>query len=72
MGSKNPNYTYAYSESLGMEIAIKNDGSCLYTEDKVLYNSSERDIMKDTGLNKAVHLFKKVFSGEIVEVIHNE
>lgn len=58
-----------YSHVLGMEFSFHSEDLKIMTADKVVYNKSELTIILDSGLDKNIHNFKKVFKGEIIESI---
>ena len=58
-----------YSRVLDMEFSFHNEDIKIMTADKVVYNKQELAIILETGLDKNIHNFKKVFKGEIIESI---
>lgn len=64
-------WTYFYSETLGMECAVKQTpyGPRMTTEDRVEYMPSELKVLSDIGgdVPRAVHEIKRMFDGEIVD-----
>jgi len=58
-----------FSEPLQMMFSYHTEQQRIMTEDKTVYNKGELDILLETGLDRNIHNFKKVFKGEIVELI---
>ena len=55
-----------YSEAIEMKYSVSDDGR-VATEDKTVYTKEEVEILKDIGgIDKTIHLTKKVFDGTII------
>jgi hypothetical protein len=69
-----PGWEYIYSDSLKQEIAVNVKTGRIYCEDRTQYSLRELEIMKGVQLEitPEIHLVKKMFGGEIVNVIHKE
>jgi hypothetical protein len=69
-----PGWEYMYSGALKQEIAVHIKTGRIYCEDKTQYSLRELEIMKGAQLEitPQIHLAKKLFEGEIVNVIHKE
>lgn len=62
-----PGWKYLFIDSLKQYIAINENTDVLYTEDKTRYSPEECHLLKSVNyqIPMAVHLTKKIFSGEI-------
>jgi hypothetical protein len=67
-----PGWEYMYSDTLKQEIAVQIKTGRIYCEDKTQYSIRELEIMKGAQLEitPEIHRVKKLFEGEIVNVIH--
>ena len=69
-----PGWTYAHSDALAMDYASRPSpigvGVEVMTADKVRYTPAEVARLSDAGveISIGVHLVKKVFQGEIVDI----
>lgn len=74
---KNKSWTYDYSPDLGLKIAYRQTpyGPEVMTEDKINYSPAEIRLLSSVGgITLQIHNIKKVFHGEIVDIIdkHSE
>lgn len=63
-------WTYGYSEALGMKYAYRMIGDKIevMTEDKFIYKDSEiRALHKMGGITPAIHAVKRCFRGEVLD-----
>ena len=72
---RKPGWTYIYSEILNQEIAIRDGSGWVYTEDGCKYSPNEIELIQSnsaTEIELGIHLVKKVFKGELVDVKGND
>jgi hypothetical protein len=62
--------SYYYSEILKMQVVLNEKTGEICCEDKTMYTMDEVKMLNTAGMevDMRVHLLKKVFNGEIVEV----
>jgi hypothetical protein len=62
-------FQYFYSEVLAQEIALSEKTGRVFCQDKTEYAPAEIALLARCGLSIGVHNVKKVFRGDIVEVL---
>jgi hypothetical protein len=69
-----PGWEYIHSDTLQQEVALNMRTGKTYCEDKTVYGFREIEVMRDAKqeITPEIHLVKKIFEGEIVNVIHKE